>query len=203
MLDLGLMRSLSVRGNLVAMPVHRDFLIVAGSEDVAGLTLMALLAEEELASPRPICWIPHVLRGNDWEPWTVPSTHPLADRFRLLKRRHFASEYGEQKPYLEKLAEKRGLDVFVAAFSLADGDLQSQSQTRSHCVWTKGVSTWLPEADRIAVFDRDTKDFVFVPWNRAVASLGTMMKRLDYWPPIWSVDGFPSSAQLRVMTGES
>jgi hypothetical protein len=202
MLDLGLMRSLSVRGELVALPVHRDFLLLAGTEDVPCLTLMVELAEEELDSPRPICWIPHILRGSNWEPWPVPFDHPLADRFRRLELRHVASEYAEQKPFVQRLVERRGLGVFVAEFSVAEGDPQSASVAQSHCVWTKGVRTWLPVADRIAFFDPNTKDYVFVPWNRAVVEFGAMMKPLDYWPPRWAVDDFPGREQLREMAAD-
>ncbi len=147
MLSLEMMRSLKVDGKPVALPITRDCLMITGSDDAKGQAMMVVLAEKQLEEARPLCFIPHVLDGDEWTPWCPGQDHPQYEKFRLLELRHFGTEYADQKAVLEKWTQKKGIDVFVATFSAADKG--ENGQTVSFCVWSKGVATWLPKTDFI------------------------------------------------------
>jgi hypothetical protein len=200
MLSLDLMRRLEVGGSPVALPVTRDLLLVTGSQDAAGLTLMAELAQKELESPRPVCAIPHLLSGDEWQPWSVADDHPAAAGFRTLKLQQFGGEYAEQKPLLEALVESKGLDAFVATFSAKQ--VGGNGDAFSFCVWTIGVSIWLPKTDLICFSDMERDIKVLVPWDVAADELGSTMTPLDFWPPRWSVEEFPDDECLGRMAAD-
>ena len=78
-------RSLELVGKPVAVPVSRNTLLIAGSEDPAGIAILAELAEKKADDARPLCPIPIILEGDDWETWTPPADHPSAEKFRAMK----------------------------------------------------------------------------------------------------------------------
>jgi hypothetical protein len=41
-----------------------------------------------------------------------------------------------------------------------------------------------------------------VPWDRVVSEMGDSMEPLDYYPPRWSVEQFPTKEQLQKMGAE-
>lgn len=58
-------RQIEVKGDPVAMIPNRETLIVAGSEDAAGLAAMLLLATEALQQPRLISGVALRLDGEE------------------------------------------------------------------------------------------------------------------------------------------
>lgn len=100
MVLLDAVRSLKVTGRPVALPVSRDSLMVAGSDDVEALGMMADLAEKKEDEPRSLCPIPHQLVGDEWEAWLPPPDHPHHDRFRMLQLKFLHANYAEQKSFL-------------------------------------------------------------------------------------------------------
>jgi uncharacterized protein YtpQ (UPF0354 family) len=131
MLRLDMVRRLKVEGSPIALPMTRDCLMIAGSDDLEGLRMMSELAEQR-QGPRPLCSIAHTLVGDEWEPWLPPADHPHHEKFRLLEMKHYGGEYAEQKNALEKWTAHKGLDVFVASFSgMRQGD-----KDLSYCLWS-------------------------------------------------------------------
>lgn len=190
-------RSLKLSGQPVAMPVTRDSLLIAGSDDVEGLTMMLTVAEKKQGEARPLCPIP--LRLNDeWETWKLPVNHSLYGQFKEQELRHVAGEYEEQKGLLEKRNEKAGVDVFVASFSA----LRKNDELLSYCVWSKTVPTWLPKTDFVSLFDPETKKSLFIRWERLFEVAGSIMQPLQYFPPRFFVDDFPSEEQIAQMEAE-
>lgn len=194
MLTLEFLRKLKVTGQTVALPAGRDCLLISGSEDVAGTTLMAQLAEEQVEAPRPLCFVPHVLEGDAWTVWNVPDEHPAAAQFKMLALRSTGGEYAEQKPLLERWLASKGWEHYVAEFSAAGNE--KTNEFYSYCVWTKGVPTWLPKADRIAFVSPATNGAVMLSWDDAVRRFGKLMQARDVWPPRWLVSEFPEPSQL-------
>ncbi len=194
MLALDFLHKLKITGRPVALPTGRDCLLVSGSEDIAGTTLMAQLAEEQIDEARPLCFVPHVLDADGWAVWKVPDGHLAEAQFRMLALRSTGGEYAEQKPLLERWLAIKELEHFVAQFSAAEDD-QTQ-EVYSYCVWTKGVPTWLPKADRIALVNPATKNATLLSWNDAIRRFGKLMQPMDVWPPRWLVTKFPKPYEL-------
>jgi hypothetical protein len=195
MLALDLMHRLKVEGQLLALPLERDRLLVTGTEDEVGLMLMATFADDdEQNEGHPVCSVPHVLIGDEWKVWTPPKGHPTEEQFRVLALKSSGSEYLDQEALLQKWLEAKGSDEFVAGF----GELEHKSdgRLRSWCAWSKGVPTWLPKTDLIAFYDPDTETRYMVEWNRAVEQFGSLMQPMECWPPRWKVEAFPDPLEL-------
>ena len=198
MLLLNAMRSLSLAGPPVAIPLNRDSLMVTGADDVEGLELLATLAEKKKNEARPICPIPHKLVGDEWAAWLPPPDHPHHDKFRLLEQEFLAGEYAEQKNLLDQRQEQTGEDIFTASFSIIEKD----GKTLSYSVWSKDVLTWLPKTEFVGLFDDEPERLEFVAWDRLQAVVGHLMAPLDCYPPRWLVDDFPSRAEIEKMSPE-
>ena len=184
---------LSFNGLPVALPLSRNTLFMTGSEDVEGLGIMADLAEKKASEARPLCPIPLILRDDEWETWLPPADHPHFEAFHLLELKYLNGEYAEQKPRLEKRNEQTETDVFVASISAIKRD----ELVRSWSTWSKGVPTWLPKSDYIALYDPDTEATRLAHWDRVVDVVGDRMTELEEcYPPRWSVEDFPSPEEL-------
>jgi hypothetical protein len=170
--------------------------MVAGRDDPEGLRMMLDIAEKKLDEPRPICWVPHVLNGDQWEAWLPEPDHPQYERFRLLKLRHEVHEYGEQKELLDKLHQQTRQDVFVANVLVMS---KEGEPTLTIASWAKGITSWLPRTDQIGFFEPETKALRRVPWERAQRTVGDLMEPVDVFPPRWEVSGFPTEEQFAVM----
>jgi hypothetical protein len=193
MLKIDKLRQLSVAGDVVAMPVTRDCLIVTGADDEEGLGIMAEIAEKEAASPRPICAVPARLEGDEWRTWLPPEDHPHYAKFHLLRLKYLASEYSDQKEQLDKRHEAEGIEVFLATFMVME---KTDGAVRSFGTWSRGVTTWLPETDLIAFYDHDKKESGLVTWDQAFAVFGDLLAPVDVYPRRWSVDEYPTPEQL-------
>jgi hypothetical protein len=132
------------------------------------------------------------LRAADSWRRLPPPEHPHHEAFRMLALKYDFGEYAEQKSLLEKRQEQISEDVFVASFKA----VEREEKVSSYCVWSKGVPTWLPKTEFIGLYDPDTKQTGFVPWDRLQATVGHMMKPLDCYPPRWFVNEFPSPEQV-------
>jgi hypothetical protein len=195
LLLLDRIRSFELNGPPVAMAFSRDSLIVTGAEDVEGLGIMADLAERKSDEPRQICPIPHKLVDDDWEPWLPPAEHPHHEKFRILKLKYLYGEYAKQKPLLDKLHERTSEDIFVAGYSAVEKD----GKPLSYCVWSKGVNTYLPETEFVALHDPQSKPTDLRPWDRLHAVVNHLMTPLDMYPRRWHVNEFPSPEEIELM----
>ena len=192
------LRRLLVRGDPVVMVAHRDTLIVTGTDDVQGLTAMAMMTESLLEEPRAISGIPVCLLDDDtWAPFVPEPDHPLFARFAALRVGTLATEYGRQKQLLEALHDKRGEDLFVATY---EGRMsENEREVLSYCAWTRDVVTLLPHTDRILFVDLGgPQDRRAVPaaWHRAAEVVGDLLHPVDIYPPRYRVAGFPNPEQL-------
>jgi hypothetical protein len=188
-------RSLPILGKPVAMPVTRNTLLIAGSDDSEGMVAMVHLTEQKAGDARPLCPIPIILEGDDWETWTSPATHPAAEKLRVMKLQYLGEEYADQKELLERFHEEEEVDVFVASYSAVERD----GQTRTWAIWSKGVVTWLPRTEYVALFDPETEVSRFVPWDNLQAVAGELMSPQDCYPPRWEVTDFPRPDQMARM----
>ena len=193
-----LIRQCQVRGQPVAMPISRDFLLVGDRDDEAILTCMLNAADAfaTAESGRPICAVPHVLNADDsWQVWRVPAGHPLEDRIDNLQVDHFGTLYAEQQPLLQEWAMEHDSIAYVAEFMAR----RRGEHTTTFAAWVDGILTWLPKVDEIGLAaDADAEHEMF-SWKLVQDALGPRMKTLDVFPPRWEVEHFPTTEECERM----
>jgi uncharacterized protein YtpQ (UPF0354 family) len=192
---LDLIRRLPVRGDYIAMVPNRDSLLVTGSNDQQGLSILCKLARESFQQPRPISTIAMRLEGDDWQSWLPDQDSPLFNIFNELRLRTIAAEYADQA---ELLIAENCPNVFGAAASAfyVVQDTATQSFT-SYCVWTEGRSGLLPKTDVVTLIRSDGTNVGTFAWRRLHQIAGTLMRPQEIYPERWLVQEFPSDRQLR------
>jgi hypothetical protein len=193
-----LIRSLPVQGEHIAIVPNRDTLLLTGSDDPEGLTMMADLAETALEDPRPINVIPLRLDGDEWVSWTPEPDHPLYEKIHLLTMRSVGQEYADQKARLDALHQKNGTDIFVASFSAVEKD----GEVITYCVWSAGVDSLLPRTQKV-MFVGGLKSVAAGDWDRVQEVVGDLMVPVENLYPIrYRVREFPSPEQLEAIGSE-
>lgn len=194
MLLVDLIRNLKVDGDPVVMAPNRDKLLVTGADDDTGLEMMVTIAEQAADEPRSMMLMPLRLDGDEWVDWSVPRAHALWKRFHFLELKFLSQEYAEQKSLLDRLHEKTGVDIYVAAHSAVrkdDGDVFS------YCVWSDGVDALLPQADFVMFF-RQGEDVVgSADWASVRRICDSLMEETDMYPARFRVRSFPTAEQLK------
>jgi hypothetical protein len=190
-----LISQFQVAGDPVAMIPNRDNLIVAGSDDAAGLGAMAKMAAKALEQLRPISSVAVRYDGNEWVPWMPAVSHPLYSQFRRFFFDTLGRDYAEQKDLLDRLHAKTSKNYFVATYNVVQ---DPQGRLLSYTVWTESVESLLPETDLI-VFGSLDGDPAMVPWSDALEKVGHYLESLDIYPPRYRVREFPTAEQLAAM----
>ena len=137
------------------------------------------------------------LKDNTWTPWLPDPDHLLFNEFKELQTASFAEAYACQKRLLGKLEDK---DAFVASYSCIENRLTERKNT--YCVWTSGITSWLPRTDWIAfsqILDGNTKHVNtrgIYEWDRVAQVMGHQIEPLDAYPVRYEVTGFPSDEQF-------
>jgi uncharacterized protein YtpQ (UPF0354 family) len=184
---------LDVDGDHVAAVPNRDLLLVTGSNNLAGLAVMAKMCEQALDESRPLSSIPVILQGKLWKTFLPEPGHPHYELFKKLQVTELSRDYAEQSRVLEAWTEQAGEDVFVAGYqAISDKERGAYS---SYCVWSEGVPTFLPAADDVA-FVVGGKFAGTAPWDRVCAVASHLMTSLDLHPPRFKVQAFPSPDQI-------
>lgn len=196
---LDLVRKFPVRGDYIAMVPNRDTLVVTGSEDTAGLTVMCKVAEDSFEKPRPISTVALRLVGDEWESWLPDPSSPTFAKFHELRLRTVGMEYNDQKELLDQIHESTGEDLFVASYSAVQH--KETGRVSSYSVWSEGVPTLLPETDDLVLLRADAAaDKVALAaagtWERVRQVAGELMQPLGTYPERYRVTSFPTAQQL-------
>jgi Protein of unknown function (DUF1444) len=193
-----LITACDVDGDPVVMVPNRDTLLVAGSYDPVGLTLMAELAEKVLQQPRPIHAMPLRLEYGTWWAYLPPEDHPAAQRFKKLVIGSLGQDYGEQKGLLDTLHQKMSEDIFVASYSAVQN--RETGRLASYCMWARGVESLLPRTDVVHLFDMDRpegqKIVASAVWERVAEIVGELLEPVDVYPERYRVRSFPNDEQI-------
>ena len=190
---LDAIRQLTVQGDYVAMVPNRDTLIITGSDDDEGLSIMATLADDAFRKPRPMTALAFRLEGDEWTPWQPPRSAAAYKQFQALRAQSIGQEYTDQKELLEKSLRMQDEDVFIASFMAMRNN--TSGEIVSFCSWADGVATLLPRTDRIA-FVREHSDPILVAWERAEQVVGHLITPQDIYPERVRVDDFPSPEEF-------
>src|SRR5262249_6095587 len=79
-----LFRAHEVQGGPVVIAPNRDTVLLTGSDDEAGLTRLAELAEEAFAQPRAVSGVALRLETDGWVPFLPQPGHPAFSRLQEL-----------------------------------------------------------------------------------------------------------------------
>jgi hypothetical protein len=74
---------------------------VTGSQDEAGLAIMAALAAKHLREPYSLSAIPLIFEDGEWQDWIPPKGHPLDRTFKQMHIDGIGPLYSEQKKLLD------------------------------------------------------------------------------------------------------
>ncbi|MCA9222387.1 MAG: hypothetical protein KDA71_18800 [Planctomycetales bacterium] len=193
---LDVIRQFEVKGEPIAMLPNRDYLLVTGSEDVDGMTMMLDLAEKVLQEePRPLSPLPIRLSGDEWLDWMPPHEHPCYARLRLMEDRYLYEEYGTQKGLLDKIHETHGEDIFVASVMA----LEKQGDMFTCAVWPADVLALLPRTRLVALMQGPDSPPLMVAWEDLEAVVGDLLLPTNHYPPRFRVEQFPSESQLETL----
>lgn len=184
---------LDLQGQPVAVVPNRDTLVITGSDDDEGLSMMADFTEQALKAPRPMSGIPMILEDGEWRTWMVEPDHPQYSRFRLLELKSMGGEYAEQKELLDTLHQRTGVDLFVASFSAVEKDA---GNVFSYCLWSEGVEALLPRTQKIMFYKDGSEGLCGGDWDRVAEIVGDLLEPTEMYPVRYRVRGFPDAAQL-------
>jgi hypothetical protein len=187
-------KEFDLSGSPVVMIPNRDSILITGSEDAAGLAMMAELAARGLEQPYTLSGIPLILDDGEWVDWMPPADHPSYERFREIELNFIGSEYAEQKELLDAAHERGGIDIFVASFSAAT---RPDGSKVSFCSWGDGVDALIPVTQRVAFMQKGRENVAaFGDWARVREVAGELMELTDHYPRRYRVREFPEKAML-------
>lgn len=193
---------LDLPGDPVAFAPNWNHLLVTGSENTAGVAAalafsMKVLEEE----PRPMSALPLVRRSGEWVDLELPSGHPLEPLLRKARVRELGAIYPEQGKLIGRLHEKEGTDLYVAAYN---GSLDRETDEHdAYAVWSKGVPTLLPRAERIVFFDNDQPEgdklVAQAEWAIVALHCAARLEDAGFTPARYLVESFPTLEELEAM----
>jgi hypothetical protein len=189
-------RKLPVNGLPVAAPATRDSLSITGSEDLPGLELLAQILEAEAGSgTRHVSGRPLLLAPTGWQVFAPPAS--LRERFLRIARQYDALFWSDYKDVLEKYFASRDEDIFVASLSLFQNEADKSTFTTA--VWSAGVDTILPPADRVGFYDEENETTRFADWADVLRVMGPDMEEQHGPPLCFRVRQFPTEQQFLAM----
>lgn len=194
--------ALELEGEIAVAAPNWNRLVVAGTGNPEALLgLLVVAAEVTRTEPRPMSALPLVRRGDAWVDLELARGHvgfPLLKRSRVLE---LNALYGSQKELLERLHARDGTDVHVATYSAVhDGQ---EKDFDSYVVWSKGVVSLLPPAERVVFFDPDGGEDDARPtidWDIVLQHAGGLMVADGAALPRLRVEAFPDAATLERMS---
>ncbi len=196
---------LQVKGEHVAMIPAASVLMIAGSEDPQALANMAEIARDAVQDPRAITGVAFKQVGDGWQAWLPPADSAAFDKLYFLALQSRANSYTQQKELLDAWYEYKGEAQFVSRFSAFRTD---GGEIYTCTPWTEEVDGLLPRTDRIdfvrLVGEGELKPKVWpARFEIALEVVGRLMTRTDDRPERWKSKGFPTDAELALMTERS
>ena len=184
--------ALDVQGDPVVVVPNRGILLATGSDMPAGLARLLAEARRSLQE-RPWPMSAALLRrvAGRWERFAAGPA--LASGVRAFELLSLAGTYSDQQEALQKHLEKKGVDVYVAKFSVMNAR-DGSNNVHSWCVWSEGVPSLLPQTDVVILRRNDeSQEPVIVPWAAVERLCGPYMRRTEDEPPRFGVDAFPAA----------
>ncbi len=195
----GLIRQLRVQGRHIALTVNRDYLMVTGTENHAGIQTMLAFAQTQLkelprSSQNPIL----LLTENDaWTDYAPSVGDPSFDL--LAGWNHIAASliYFDLHDLVERVLKHRGEDTTVQPLMIA-GEEGNPRQVPM-ALWMDNAAGLLPKAP-IVTFGMSGKPIGCASWDAVMEhAAGCLEKVPDISPDYWRIIAFPSGEVLAKM----
>jgi hypothetical protein len=199
LLLMGLVDQLEFHGDPIAMVPHRDVLLMTGSENPAGLAVMAKFAETAFQHPRYLSCLPLRLVGTEWVSWMPLEDHPHFAQYRLLEVKSMGGKYQRQRESLDAVHAREGTKQFVAAYSVTESN---RGTALSYTLWPKGVDTLLPKTHKLFLIGPERGILAGGDWDRVQEVVGDLLEETNLYPPRVRVREFPSDEQLAAIGNE-
>ena len=193
---------------IAALSTEYRLLVVAPTRDIAGVVheyeeeavsaLLSWALDEYRASSRRLSPAAYIVDHSTLAPWQPTRGHAAAVKQVSAEAILLATEYGDQKAWLEPLVG----DVFVSSVSTA---LDDHDRVTSHCVWGHRLHALLPKTDRIVFCSRAGPPAPFgLEWDTAQQVAGAYMRPyadvpLDPLLPRWEVLDWPPEDVLAAL----
>jgi uncharacterized protein YtpQ (UPF0354 family) len=195
-----IIQGLKVKGDHVAMAPNRDFLIVTGSEDEAGLRAMLDGASHAYQGPYRVSGVAVRLRQGGWEPFAPDEHFPALVGFRSLRHDSLGSAYEDQARASVRATEGADKPKFAAFLNVLP---PAGGPGFSCCTWGEGIQALLPCTDKVALIKGDRKEnfrlAAFAAWDRVQEVVGDLMTPVGLYPERFRVDQFPTDKQLEAI----
>ncbi len=172
--------ALPLKGQPVAIAVNRTCVVVAGSEDIAGLKAMAEFVEAEYPKdPRAISYLPLILTGNAWQPFTpATDTYAMIHRLRSLQS---LTDYRGQMDIMNAYNTAIKREVYVGQLdAIQDGD-----KLVTWASLVSGIVTLLPISDVVIVAPANLKNPFVRKFSDLLTVAGSVPQEPDTWPPLY------------------
>ena len=197
-----LLHRLSLNGDPLVFIPNRNELWVTGQYDTANIGAILKFAEESHFS-RGHSLSPNLyVRANDAWKLHIPEDPVQRKQWEEIKYKREATDYEQQKGYLDSMFKLEKRDIFVAPYKVYR---QDDGQLFSRCIWSTGVDTLLPKTDRVVLgIDLQKKTVREVFWDSLAAVVGDLMElEADpaFYPVRYRVQKFPDEAQLAQLAG--
>jgi hypothetical protein len=193
----GLIRQLKVKGSHVALTVHRDLLMITGSDDPTGLQAIINVANEQLEIPRAgRCPMLTLTPQDTWIDFQPPHAHPartLVNNWNDIAR---ATDYLEIHDLVIRAVKHRGQDTPVIPIQIMHE--KEANQDFVVATWDAANPGLLPQSPTIA-FVQNGRLIGFAPWHLVLAHAGPLLQKVDIQPDYWRITGFPDPATLAQM----
>ena len=191
-------RRCQVKGDRVVLAPHRDVLLITGSEDEEGLSLVAQLALKAVLTPRSLDGRALRWTSRGWVPFMPERLNGAWADFRKLQLFTQARDYDEQTRQLEKRDRETGAERFVAAFTPYQDE---RGHSLSYAVWQKGLTTVLPRTEVIFFMDpargEGARPLAVARWDEVVKASGALLTPVPgLYPERYLTRDYPTEAQL-------
>jgi hypothetical protein len=197
-----LLHRLILNGDPLVFIPNRNELWVTGQYDTANISAILKFAEESHFSRGHSLSPNFYVRANDAWKLHIPEDPAQRRQWEEIKYKREATDYEQQKGYLDSMFELEKRDIFVAPYRVY---LQDDGQLFSRSIWSNGVDTLLPKTDRVVLgIDVQKKMMREASWDSLAAVVGNLMElETDsaFYPVRYRVQKFPDEAQLAQLAG--
>lgn len=188
-----------VEGNPVAIVPERGMVMVGGDARPEMIERLAVTAEKEfMASGRGIsCGLYTVDEEHVVVPYRPAPDSPLSTDVCIAHEKLAKFEYDQQKRLLDALPGHTD-EVFVATYMVFK---LTNDAVRSTSSWTRGVPTFLPRTERVALVTLNREETAAetttsVPFEAVAERLNLVP---DLHPPRFRTGAFPDENELRAL----
>ncbi|MBN8662013.1 MAG: hypothetical protein J0M35_16715 [Candidatus Obscuribacter phosphatis] len=198
-------QELPVKGEMVLAVPNNDILLITGSEEEDGLTLIVEAFEKAQAMPHPLPPIAMVVRDGQLQDFLPPETSPHHNFFKRMAVVYYNTIYAEQKKLLDESTQGMPDAPFVAlyqALEKTEGDYAVSSVT----TWSQSVKTLLPLTEQIALVTGEgeaQKIEGFAPFIKVAQIAGSRLVPTADYPPRFYTEGALSEAEIKELVGSN